>query len=40
MNILRCIDSPRNKNLNLLVRMKFLNLFLYCSKEKLENILV
>jgi len=33
--------SPRNENLNLLVRIKFLNLFLHSSlKKKLKNLLV
>jgi hypothetical protein len=31
---------PRNENLNLLVRIKFLNLFLYIFKKKLKNLLV
>ena len=30
--------SPRNENLNLLIRIKFLNLFLYSSKKKTEKI--
>jgi hypothetical protein len=30
------IKSPRNENLNLLVGIKFLNLFLYISKIKTE----
>ena len=32
--------SPQNENLNLLVRIKFLHLFLYSSKWKLKNLLV
>jgi len=33
-------SSRRNKHLNLLVRIKFLDLFLYCSKYILKNLLV
>ena len=33
-------NSPRNENLNLLVRIKFLNLFLFWYKQKLKNLLV
>ena len=40
MLIYKNIYSPRNENLNLLVRIKFLNLFLYSSKYKLKNLLV
>ena len=35
--------SPRNENLNLLVQIKFLNLFyihVYSSNKKLKNLLV
>ena len=31
---------PRNENLNLLVRIKSLNLYLYCSYKKINNLLV
>ena len=31
--------SPRNENLNLLVLIKFLNLFLYSCKQKLKKII-
>ena len=32
--------SPRNENMNWLVGIKFLNLFLYSSNQKLKNLLV
>ena len=38
--LIRLEYSPWKENLNLLVRIKFLKLFLYCSKEKMENVLV
>ena len=31
-------NSPRNEKLNLLVWIKFLNLFLYSSKQQLKNL--
>ena len=32
--------SPQNENLNLMARIKFLNLLLYSSKKKLKNLMV
>jgi hypothetical protein len=35
------VISPRNENFNVLVQIKFLNIFLYISKKKTEtNLLV
>jgi hypothetical protein len=32
--------SPQNKNLNVLIRIKYLNLFLYISELKPKNLVV
>ena len=40
MSCVKQKSSPRNENFNWLVRIKFLNLFLYSSLKKLKNLLV